>query len=293
MSNNKKESTIFSDLSTDFIIEFFAYNISNSDIVKKVYVKLSGDLKETSQKRMGLDEGKLKLISQAFDNKLLSSFNSDRYSLYDISFRESSTTNSIGFSFNDLKDSSYIEPERAFQMFSNFGITPIVETVKKIQKSMFRQQPNYNPISMIGLALDDDTHKRIKAYIRYDLSETPTMAERIHIVKRIIKAINPNKSSEEFFSKVVQRLENLGFMFYFIGVDCNSVEKNSYKLYFKFTGHVDSFLIGEEIALIMFEFGLHNNVKDIFNKHNSGMWGLAISTDSFENVNGIQLYFYP
>ena len=231
------------------------------------------------------------MISQALENKFLSSFVSNRYSLYDVSFRESGTTSSIGFSFNDIQDSSYIEPLQAFKPFENFGIQPITDIIEKIQNSIFQHQPLYNPISMIGLVIDDAILTCIKAYIRFDLSEAQTSLEGGNIVKNIIKTVTPQQPSVSAFTEITQNLEDLGFVFYFVGVDSYANGSKRFKLYFKFFGEND--LDIKKTILVLSQFDFCNNVKKVFEKHKNGIWGLALSTDMFEYVNGIQLYFYP
>ena len=181
-----------------------------------------------------MDEGKLKLISQALDNKFLSSFDSNRYALYDISFRESGTRDNIGLSFNDVKDSIYMNPNQIFKSFLNFGIDSFIDTINKIQNCIFKQRPQYNPVFMIGLVIDDVNLTCIKGYIRYDLAKAPTSIERRYIVENMVKVINPRISSVEYFSNFVQNLENLGFVFSFVGVDGYSNAAERFKIYFRF-----------------------------------------------------------
>ena len=80
-------------------------------------------------------------------------------------------------------------------------------------------------------------------------------------------------------------------MFYFVGVDSYANGSKRFKLYFKFFGEND--LDIKKTILVLSQFDFCNNVKKVFEKHKNGIWGLALSTDMFEYVNGIQLYFYP
>ena len=138
-----------------FFVEFFAYSITNIGIVKKIYIKPVFNEKKIQDQKIILDNKKLNLLSQVLKSNILSSFFSDRYSLYDISFRKSKSSSSIGFSFNDIKDSSYIEPIKIFQIFECFETDSVVNITKRIQKSIFKQQPQYNPIFMIGFVAEN------------------------------------------------------------------------------------------------------------------------------------------
>lgn len=294
MLNNEsvlKAKDAFS-LNNDFMVEFFAYSFTTSNTLKKVYIKVQPD-KKTNIKKIAVDDEKLNLISRALNNNFLSSFVSDRYSLYDISLRESDLTRSVGFSFNDVKDFVYMEPTQAFKPFENFGVEQIIYYTNKIENCMFHQQPQYNPISMIGLVFDDVVIKCIKAYIRYDLSDAPTLIERGYILENIIKTINPQNPAVKLFSELAQKLECLGFVFYFVGIDCYAIGVERFKLYFRFLGEINLNKVEKEITLIFSQFGFCNGIEKTFQKHKNGIWGLAISTDKFEYVNGIQLYFYP
>ena len=201
----------------EFTIEFFAFNISISEITKKIYIKLLSDVKDV--KKVVLSDKQLQLISSALDNKYLSSFCSNRYYLFDISLRESNDTSNVGFSFNDVCDYTFIDPLQIFEPFVEFGIDNFINTTKVVQKAIFQQKPHYNPIFMIGMVMDKSTLKSVKAYIRYDLAEAPTSFERENIIKAISTAINPKINCTSFFFDVAEKLENLGFVFSFIGID--------------------------------------------------------------------------
>lgn len=295
MDNNDviEQSTNVLSKGEGFLIEFFGYNFTASCVDKKIYVKPPFATRECYDKNINLDDDKLKLISNALNNQYLSSFSSERYSLYDISFRESGSIGSIGFNFIDLKDSNYIGPKQAFKPFVDFGVDPMSEVVDNIQKNMFLHCPQYNPISMIGVVFDGKENTCIKSYIRFNQEDAPTCKERGSIFKRIIESINPSTSSLTYFSDIAQKLEDLGFIFYFVGVDCYNSGKERFKLYFRYFGKNDLSSITKEIGSILYKFGLQSHVDSIFNQHNNGIWGLAVSTEVFNSVNGIQLYLYP
>ena len=52
-------------------------------------------------------------------------------------------------------------------------------------------------------------------------------------------------------------------------------------------------VIAKEVTLTLLQLRLNDRIQNIFSKHKNGMWGIALSTDSFEYVNGVQLYFNP
>lgn len=279
------------NIKDDFIIEFFAYNISISEITQKMYIRLSSDVKD--EKKVELGDKELQLISSALDNKYLSSFRSNRYYLFDISLRELNNISNVGFCFNDAYDYIFINPSQIFEPFVEFGIDELVNTIKVVQKAMFQQKPHYNPIFMIGMVMDKSILKSIKAYIRYDLAEVPTSLERENIIKAVSIAINPKIKSNSSFFDVAEKLENLGFIFSFIGIDCYVDGAERYKFYFRSYEDKNWEVIEKEITGLLLHLGLNDRVQTIFNQHKNGMWGIAISTDSFENFNRVQLYFNP
>ncbi len=279
------------NINKDFILEFFAYNVSVSDITKKVYIRVSPYMQDA--KKIKLSNEQLKLISFALDNKYLSSFQSNRYSLFDVSFRELNDTSNIGFSFNDVYDYTYIEPLQVFKPFAEFGIDEFIHTLNSIQKAMFLKKPQYNPIFMIGTVIDNSKLKNVKAYIRYDLEEAPTILERGNIIKMVATTINSNITSTTSFFDIAEKLENLGFIFSFVGIDCYASGVERYKIYFRSYDEKNWEVIAKEVTLTLLQLRLNDRIQNIFSKHKNGMWGIALSTDSFEYVNGVQLYFNP
>lgn len=290
---NKLKGRLISTMNirNDFAIEFFAYNISISEIKKKIYIRLLSDTKDA--KKVVLSDKQLQLMSFALDNKYLSSFCSNRYCLFDISLRELKDTSNVGFSFNDVCDYIFIDPSQIFEPFMEFGIDKLINTIRVVQQAMFQQKPHYNPIFMIGMVMDKSILKSLKAYIRYDLAEAPTSVERENIIKAVSRAINSKIKSTSSFFDVAEKLENLGFIFSFIGVDLYADGVERYKIYFRSYEDKNWKIIEKEITDLLLHLGLNDRVQTIFNKHKNGMWGIALSTDSFENINRVQLYFNP
>lgn len=293
----KYDETQIGDLSNthdSFLVEFFGYNFTISSVDKKIYLKAPFARKVCTDKELKLDDNKLKLIFESLDNEFFASFVSDRYSLYDICLRESNCTSGVGFNFVDLWDSNYIDDSLAVEPFTRFwDDASFYETIKLVKKGMFQQQPSYNPISMIGLVVDGEKITSIKSYIRFNTEDVPSVTERTYLIKRIIKSIKPNTAITEYILNMSQKLENLGFEFSFVGTDCYSDESERFKFYFRFRGNNDiDYILNEIIALLSYA-GLYNNVYEVLDRNYSGIWGLAISTNTFNDVNGIQLYFYP
>ncbi|MCL2023034.1 MAG: hypothetical protein FWG82_01515 [Oscillospiraceae bacterium] len=276
-----------------FALEYFGYNFTASGLAKKVYVYPPSELQDNDSRTVSLDGEKLNLFSSALNSKFLSSFRSERYSLFDVSFRESGCANSIGFSFNDIMDFDYIEPEKIFQPFENCGISFIGDVVKKLQANIFLYHPKYNPVFMFGLVINNTNLECAKGFVRFDQAEAPTAEERESIIERIVKTINHKDSCVKLFTSVAKKLERLGLTFAFVGVDCYINGSVRFKLYFRCYGERDLAKIAEEVSSILSQFGLSGSVQDVFSQPQGGVAAIALSSDSFEDINGVQLYFYP
>jgi hypothetical protein len=134
----------------------------------------------------------------------------------------------------------------------------------------------------------------MKTYIRFDIEEASSPVERVCMIERILKLIDAsNLLFVECFFELSKRLENMGFVFAFVGVDFYVKNHKRFKLYFKFCGNNDMAEILNEISAMLSQFGLSDSMKEVTNKTYNGVWGLAISIDSVEYVNGVQLYLYP
>ena len=277
-----------------FEVEFFGYSFSLLGVEKKVYVKAPMVLQNCGKRTISLSVEELNLVSSALRNTFISSFRSERFSLFDISFRTAGLSSSIGFNFNDIMDFYYIEPEQIFKPFENYGVGFISNVIKKLQASMFQYPPGYNPVFMFGLVISGSADLEcVKGFIRYDPAEAPTALDRASIIERIAKPINPKGSGAKLFTDVANELECIGFEFAFVGVDCYINGSVRIKLYFRCYGKYDLNETVEKISSMISQFGLSGRVEDCFSQHHSGIWGIALSTDLFEDVNRVQLYFYP
>ena len=75
-------------------------------------------------------------------------------------------------------------------------------------------------------------------------------------------------------------------------MDCYSDNTRRFKIYFRFHGEIDLNFI-KTLRAMLSQLGLYGEIDDVLNRHHSGIWGIAVSTNAFDVVNGIQLYFYP
>ena len=88
-------------------------------------------------------------------------------------------------------------------------------------------------------------------------------------------------------------IERLGFLFVFVGIDYDIAGNIRFKLYYHTSGKYDSLRTLKETKDLLSNLGLYNNIEDVFNEKYSKMWGFAVSTKNFTDINGVQLYFYP
>lgn len=280
------------NINLDFFVEFYAYNISALDIVHKVYMRVKRRSENKIKHQIVLKDEQLYLLSRALTNEVFAELQQDRYYLYDLSFRESVGDTTIGFSFHDIKDSNYIEPHLIFAPFSAFGIDEVVNSIYRVERAIFYSKPRYNPIFMIGTVFKGEALSCLKAYIRYDQSSVHGATDRINLIRNIIKEHEPGGAVKALFYDTAVELESLGFVFSFVGLDYYGEGKKRYKVYFRFYKNERYKFLIEQLPLKLSNLGLFDKVEEVLLKHNS-IWGIALATDSFEHVNGVQLYFYP
>ena len=276
-----------------FNAEFFAYSIFPTSIVEKLYIKKPSK-NDTIINRKVLSREQNQLISQAINNEYLSSFVSNRYSLFDISFRKTDHANTVGFSYNDLKDYEYITPSEIFKHFERLGIDTFLTTIQSVQSIMFSNIPQYNPVSMIGFVIKDGTLDCIKAYIRFAREEVPTRKLRLKMIEKISKTITHQSHSNVAFLSAVEKIERLGVEYSFLGVDYNIVEKKErFKLYFRAFDHLEKRKVVNEIVALFPDIISNVQIQTMFQRSERILWGIALSTNAFDCVNGVQLYLYP
>lgn len=272
-------------------IEYDAFNFTSKDVVNKMYIRVLNEKNDNPLLSPNLDEDNILLMSTALDNKYLLSLLQTRYSIYDISFRKLGNKKSIGFSFNDVADYEYITPEVVFEPFKDLGIDSFVNTVNNIQGAMFHEKPQFNPVFMIGLLISEKALSSVKAYIRIDIKDNSLSKQRMIIIDNIINKMNPEITKNDFRAATVA-LEKLGLTFNFVGVDYKPDNSKRYKLYFRNYNNILFSDVSSEFKTMLLYFGLKNEL-NIIESHSKEIWGIAISTNNFQDVNGIQLYLYP
>ena len=275
-----------------FTVEFIGYNFLPGEVVKKIYLKHERRRAKDYKTDIYLKTSQIEGLALALSNKFISTFNSDRYSLYDVSFREMQSFETVGFSFIDTHDYEYIEPEMVFDSFIEFGIDEFLKDIFFIENGLFRNKPQYNPIFMFGTVFERSILKSLKAYIRYDLTEVPNIIDRLNKLNSIANIFDVRSSSTSDFYKAAEDLESMGFVFSFVGVDCYENNEKRYKIYFRNIEENNNVLINEGMLQLLNK-QLRVDASKIFRTQNNGLWGVAIATKSFEYVNGIQVYFYP
>lgn len=284
------ESVLNINNDSQFTVEFYAYNFSSQGLVNKVYYYPTL-LKDKEYITLSPDE--LSLLSEVLNNGNLLSFKPDIYTLCDFSIRGAKQAENVGFSFKIIDDSNYIHPYEIFKPFSDFNVHDFCNTIIQIQDSLFINEPKFNPFSMIGLLFDKTSIKAIKAYVRFDNNEIKTSSEREKIIKKVISTINPRSTNKKVFLNTTKIIERLGFLFAFVGIDYDIAGNSRFKLYYRTSGEYDSLRTFEETKDLLSYLGLYDNIADVSNDKHCGMWGFAISTTDFTDINGVQLYFFP
>lgn len=270
--------------------EFLAYNISPNGISKKKYIKIYSNKTQVKNNINSFNQIDLDLLNQVLENKYFHTLFINDYKPYDMSFRYSYNNNSIGFSFIDTQDYIYKSPKDILNDTGSFPTHEFIRTLNIIENNMFKSLPNYNPIFMTGLVLKDNNLESIKAYIRYDLKERPSINEHCNLIEKIIFPFNP--TNLDYFSRITRELENLGLIFSFVGVDYDKEKRKRFKLYFR---NYDIEILEPIIEILQYlieDFHLKKNLKYLFDMHKKGLWGIALSSFDFKKIEGIQIYFY-
>lgn len=287
---SKEKNNPVSNLLEQLETEFHAFNYTASGIVEKEYVRVSDQRKDESLYPT-IDDTKLLMLLKALENKYISSLASTRYSLYDISFRKTNSKESVGFSFNDVEDYDYLSPYEIFKPFDKFDINTTTETEITIQNALYNNPPQFNPVFMIATLVENGNLISVKTYTRLDLKENSTTEKRINLIQTVAKAINPICSKTNIFD-VSEALENVRLKFNFVGVDFSIDNRQRFKLYFRNYEETRLSDIKDTLKEIIVRLGFKHNLEQL-EAENNLVWGIAVSTDNFQNVNGIQLYLYP
>lgn len=107
-----------------FVPKFFAYSIDTSDITKKLYVYPPYTGQSSLDGKVTVDDEQLEALSAALSTRFFSSIDSERFTLYEISLRESGQGRSVSFNFFDRRDSEYASPQEIFAFVDDFDVAP-------------------------------------------------------------------------------------------------------------------------------------------------------------------------
>lgn len=267
-----------------FYLELYAYNIDKKGISKKIYLKSPQEKAESWEKIIDLSSEQERIVSLAFNNIWRNDLIMNRYRLFDLSFR----SDSVSLVFSDKKDWEFLPPDCIFQPFKRSGT--LIEKLRQAEQAIFCKQPEYNPLFMIGLLFVEEELRSLKGYLRFDQEEFPNRLELIH---RIISTVSetPKDKSDSQIEFICSKLEELGMHFSFIGIDWNG--KIRYKLYFRFYEDYNSKETMNFLIYLIQQLGFSTQISQLFENHRNGIWGIALSTEDFSWIDGLQLYFKP
>ncbi len=284
---NKQDSE--SDLT--FVPKFFAYSIDNSGITKKLYIYPPYMGQSSLDGKVAIDNEQLEALSAALNTRFLSSLDSERFTLYEISLRESGQGRSVSFNFFDRRDSEYVSPQEIFTFVDDFDVAPLVSATQMMEKCVFQERPPYNPTWMFGVLLDQGDLSAVKSYIRIDPEKALSTQDKQNIILRIAKTHGVSYELKERLLQTTSLLESWGFPFRIIGIDCGHDGHLRYKLYFRSNGGEDSSSLRAWLLEVMQDTSIRESVNEMFEKHRLGMWGIGLSLGQFDGLEGFQPYF--
>lgn len=284
---NKQDSE--SDLT--FVPKFFAYSIDNSGITKKLYIYPPYMGQSSLDGKVAIDNEQLGALSAALNTRFLSSLDSERFTLYEISLRESGQGRSVSFNFFDRRDSEYVSPQEIFTFVDDFDVAPLVSATQMMEKCVFQERPPYNPTWMFGVLLDQGDLSAVKSYIRIDPEKALSTQDKQNIILRIAKTHGVSYELKERLLQTTSLLESWGFPFRIIGIDCGHDGHLRYKLYFRSNGGEDSSSLRAWLLEVMQDTSIRESVNEMFEKHRLGMWGIGLSLGQFDGLEGFQPYF--
>ena len=274
-----------------FVPKFFAYSIDNSGITKKLYIYPPYMGQASLDGKVAIDDEQLEALSAALSTRSLSSINSERFTLYEISLRESGQGRSVSFNFFDRRDSEYASPQEIFTFVDDFDVTPLVSATQMMEECVFQERPPYNPTWMFGVLLNQGTLSTVKAYIRIDPEKALTTQDKQNIILRIAKTHGVSDELKERLCQTAELFDSWGFPFRIIGIDCGRDGHLRYKLYFRSNGGEDSSSLRAWLLEVMQDTTIRESVNEMFEKHRLGMWGIGLSLGQFDGLEGFQPYF--
>ena len=274
-----------------FVPKFFAYSIDSSGITKKLYIYPPYMGQSSLDGKVAIDDEQLEALSAALSTRFLSSLDSERFTLYEISLRKSGQGRSVSFNFFDRRDSEYASPQEIFAFVDDFDVAPLVSATQMMEECVFQERPPYNPTWMFGVLLDQGNPSAVKSYIRIDPEKILTMQDKQNIISKIAKAHGVSDELKEKLLQTAELLENWGFPFRIIGIDCGRDGHLRYKLYFRSNGNEDSSSLREWLLEVLQDTSIRESVNEMFEKHRLGMWGIGLSLGQFDGLEGFQPYF--
>ncbi len=266
-------------------------NVNRVGITKKLYVYPPYMGQSSLDGKVAIDGEQIEALSTALSTRSLSSLDSERFTLYEISFRESCQGRSVSFNFFDRRDGEYVSPQKIFAFVDDFNVAPLVSATQMIEKCVFIECPPYNPTWMFGVHLDQGTLSAVKAYIRIDPNKSLTMQEKQNIILRIAKAHGVPNELKERLCQTAGLFDSWGFPFRIIGIDCGRDGHLRYKLYFRSNGSEDCSSLRAWLLEVLQDTTIKESVNEMFEKHRLGMWGIALSLGQLDGLEGFQPYF--
>ena len=120
--------------SSTFVPKFFAYSIDTSGITKKLYVYPPYMGQSSLDGKVAIDGEQLEALSAALSTRSLSSLDSERFTLYEISLRESGKGRSVSFNFFDRRDNEYVSHQEIFTFIDDFDVAPLVSATQMMEE---------------------------------------------------------------------------------------------------------------------------------------------------------------
>lgn len=273
--------------------EFYAYNLDSSGIKFKRYVYPPSEAPSSVIMDVGIDENQFRALSLALESSCFSTLDTNRFSLYDISFRGVGNTTAVSFNFTDTRASEYLSTAEALKSVSGFDVDPLVEAAERLEKSVFPFGVDYNPNWMFGLLFERDLLVSVKAYLRFDIDGALGLSGRQETITRIMRNHNAPEELENELLDYGRWLDDCGFFLRILGIDQKVGGKLRYKFYFRTKGDENPGSVGKRLVVMTKDHSVAAEVEEVFQRHRNGMWGLGISVGSLNKANGFQLYFYP
>lgn len=275
-----------------FKTKFLAYSLSASGIQIKRYVYPPFRI-PISGINAGTDTKQLRALSLALESPHFSTLDTERFSLYEISFRGARGTDSLSFNFMDSKGSEYLSAAELFGSINGFDVHRLIEATEKLEKSVFPFGVSYNPNWMFGLLFEQSSLVAVKEGMRFDPDGTLDFTRRQEVISRITEAHGAPERLKDELHAWSRWLYGCGFFFRILGIDQDASGELRYKFYFRSDGKEDSDVLRSRLVDTMEDSIIKRRVDEIFRSNQSGMWGIGISVGNMSKIDRFQLYFHP